>query len=102
MPRPAMRQALPAPRLARFHDFSLSWCLANPAWARVARNDGGGQSPAFAKPGKEEMVLPLAIDLEVAAGEPLFAETGALQQGNGSLIARKAGGFHPVELQVVE
>src|SRR5690242_10135102 len=61
-----------------------------------------GAAPIFAQDREQEMVLPLAVDLQVGAGITLLLEAGAEQHGAARNIGRQAGGLDAMQPQAVE
>lgn len=68
------------------------------AWAAA----GTLLPPVLAQDGEEEVVLPFAVDQEVAAGVALLLEAGALERGAARDVGRQARRFDAVQAQPVE
>src|SRR3546814_19091454 len=48
------------------------------------------------------MVLPLAVDAQILAGIALLPEADLQQQAAAGVVGGQAGGFHPVQRQLLE
>src|SRR6185295_1316902 len=51
---------------------------------------------------KQIMVLPNAVDLEIAARAPLARKSGLFQDARGGNVVRQTGGLEPMQAQDVE
>ena len=55
-----------------------------------------------AQPGVKVVVVPLAIDAEVLARQPLVAKPAFLEEPRGSCVARNASGIEPMQAERAE
>src|SRR3546814_1121258 len=75
---------------------------ANRRWTgRLGPHDGGGVE-LLAQQREQPVVLPLAVDLQVAPRQALLAEADLPQHPLAGDVVRQGGGLDPVQPQMVE